>query len=221
MLSIVIEIAGLNDDDDGIAQNQSTGGAGNLDLNGVLVVDGVGIAKEAQQVVLTTTSNLSTVSFTITGTDADGKTLSEIIVVGPTSGNPVKTTGYFKTVTQIFASASQGNGVEAGWVAVNGGITKSIPVNSRQSPFNMSVSAQEIVEDGTTISVQHTVDDPQATHIGRFATDANWLDTLNITDVTGTTESNIAFPVAAVRGIVTLGSASAQWIFTFLQGQNG
>ncbi|MEE9303618.1 MAG: hypothetical protein V3U84_07505 [Thiotrichaceae bacterium] len=217
MLSIVIEIAGLTNDDDGIAQNQIAG-PGNLNLNGALVVDGVAIAVEAQQVVLTSASNLSTVNFTITGTDADGKTFSETII-GPNNTN-VKTASYFKTVTQIFASASLGTGVKVGWVAANGGITKSISVNSRQSPFNMSVSAQEIVSGGT-VSVQHTVDDPQATHIGRFATDANWLDTLNITDVTETSESNIAFPVQAVRGIVTIGTSATSWIFTFLQGQNG
>lgn len=71
----------------------------------------------AHPVTLASAANLSTITFTINGTDADGVTISETIA-GPVA-NTVTSTKLFKTVTSIVNSATLGaNTMDAGWTAV-------------------------------------------------------------------------------------------------------
>lgn len=51
---------------------------------------------------------LAGVTFTITGTDADGNPQTETGLVGPASGATVTSTKYFKTVTSILPSVTMG-----------------------------------------------------------------------------------------------------------------
>lgn len=67
-------------------------------------------------VTLASTANLSAITFTITGTDAEGRSQS-ITQAGP-NNNTVTTTTYFATVTSISASSTVGaNTFDAGWTA--------------------------------------------------------------------------------------------------------
>lgn len=69
----------------------------------------------AHQLSLTSAANLSAINITLTGTDADGKVISETIA-GP-NANTVETTKFFKTLTAVSASATLGaNVLDVGWV---------------------------------------------------------------------------------------------------------
>lgn len=99
-------------DADGICLAQQRVGAGVLVLNGASVSGGVAsfgtAATEYQQVGyqvnLTSAGNLSAVNFTVTGTDPEGKALTETLA-GP-NANTVETAAYFKTVTSVSVSAT-------------------------------------------------------------------------------------------------------------------
>lgn len=189
----------LTDDADGIAEAQTLGAAGDLNLNGTLVSGGAGTAAEAQIVTITSVGNDLGITFAVTGTDADGTTFSETIT-GP-NATTATTTDHFKTVTQIAASGATAADVTAGWVAADGAVTKSIVSNWRNSPFNMGLFT--VVSGTLTYTVQHTADDPQTTYTNSFASDATWRSTVGLSALTATDEGNIAFPVRAVRLNIT------------------
>ena len=64
-------------------------------------------------------ADISLVSFTVTGTDAEGRTISEA-VTGPTAGATTTSTKYFATVTSIvkLAGAGGADNFTAGWTAL-------------------------------------------------------------------------------------------------------
>lgn len=69
----------------------------------------------AHQISITSAANISAITFTLTGTDADGVTLTEA-VTGP-NATTVESTGYFRTVTSIAISSTLGaNTANVGWV---------------------------------------------------------------------------------------------------------
>ena len=110
----VRSISFLVDDANGIAEDQTTGAAATLTLDGALVTSGVAILTQitspggfrppktndiAMQVTLEGSGNNSGVAFTLTGTDADGKAIIETIQGGNTVA--VTTVLFFKTVSII------------------------------------------------------------------------------------------------------------------------
>ena len=98
-----------------IAAAQQLGGAGNMTLTGSSVNDG---SNMDTTVTLTSTGNISGVTFTVTGTDASGSTITEDIT-GPNS-NTVTGSTKFLTVTQIAADAAVGTDTSAGFSATTG-----------------------------------------------------------------------------------------------------
>jgi hypothetical protein len=93
------------------------------------------------------------------------------------------------------------------------GATAWIPVNYRQSPFNIGFGAV-IVSGTATYSVQHTFDDvfdPAVTPVA--------FDNANATAQTTNKDSNYSFPVRAIRLNVTAGTSPVVKL-TFLQGVN-
>ena len=98
-----------------IAGAQQLGGAGNMTLTGSSVNDG---SNMDTTVTLTSTGNISGVTFTVTGTDASGSTITEDIT-GP-NNNTVTGSTKFLTVTQIAADAAVGTDTSAGFSATTG-----------------------------------------------------------------------------------------------------
>ncbi len=98
-----------------IAIAQTLGGAGNLNLTSSSVSDG---SNMDTTVTLTSTGNISGVTFTVTGTDASGSTITEDIT-GPNS-NTVTGSTKFLTVTQIAADAAVSTNTSAGFTATSG-----------------------------------------------------------------------------------------------------
>lgn len=189
----------LTDDANGIAEDQTTAGAADLSLDGALVSGGVATAAEAQIVSIEGTGNNSGITFTVTGDDADGTEQSEV-VTGANNGTAV-TAAFFKTVNQIAASGAVTGNVEVGWLEADGAVTRSLVTNWRSSPYNQSLFT--VITGTLTYTVQHTEDAPEASYTNTFSTDATWRSTTGLAALTATDEGNIAFPVRAVRLIIT------------------
>lgn len=99
-------------DRDGISVAQQKVGAGNLTITGALASGGVATMAYPYAVEAYSAGNISTVTFTVTGTDQWGRTQTGTIT-GVNAG-AVATTKYFKTVTQIASDGAVGTDVEVG-----------------------------------------------------------------------------------------------------------
>ncbi len=107
-------------DDDAIAESQSPLAAGNLTLDGADIEDGVATFDVPRKVTLTSDSDNSGVTVTVTGTDENGDAATEEIT-GPDTAT-VTTTGWFSTVTGIAVDGAATNlkaGKGAGFVVLD------------------------------------------------------------------------------------------------------
>ena len=122
-------------DTNGICTSQTTSAAANMTLNGALTatingnsvyapsVSGTAATADgawARKIGITSDGNDSGITFTITGTDVDGKALSET-VTGPNSTTVYSTNSTaanFKTVTKIATSAATTGNITIGTAAV-------------------------------------------------------------------------------------------------------
>lgn len=90
-------------DADGLAATNDSSGA-TLTLDGVLTSGGTYTSADGfahrLSILDTATQDQSDSTFTVTGTDADGRAQTEAIT-GPASGATVESTKYFKTVTSV------------------------------------------------------------------------------------------------------------------------
>ena len=214
----VFDVGALTNDANGIFEDQTLADAGALDLDGALVSGGVATFNEAQIVSINGSGNNSGITFTVTGTDADGNSTSQTIT-GANNGT-AKTTIHFKTVTSVVTSGAVTGNVIGGVLAADGMATRSYPVNRRQSPFNMSL-CHNLIAGTMTASAQYTFDEAQTTYSNGFSNSADWRNVDGLTAVTADAVSNLAYPVTAVRFIQTVGSTTGTARQTLAQGQNG
>lgn len=122
-------------DADGIAEAQTTAGAANLNLNGVLADKGTpgqfnigddyssGIG--GVRVGIASTGDISGVTFTITGKDQDGVAATEDIT--GVNASTVTSTTYWSEITQIAADGAVGTNVTVG--TVDEVVTRTHPLN--------------------------------------------------------------------------------------------
>lgn len=181
-------------DADGVCASQSPG-AGAITINGALASGGVATFSAAQLVRLTSGGNDSGITFTFTGTDADGNAQSE--TVAGTNVSNSDTTKYFKTITSITKS-----GATAGTIVVGnliGSVSPTLKLDTAINPFNIGVLA-ELVSGTATFALQHTYGDQNAYP-------ALWYDHATITAKSATTEGAITTPVSAVRLKLTASSS--------------
>lgn len=92
----------------------------------------------------------------VTGTDADGKALTETIAL---PAGTATTTGskYFKTISTVVPSATVGaDTMDIGWSV--SAVSKTIPLNYRQCPFNTELSLE--ITGTVSAGVEHTADSP-------------------------------------------------------------
>lgn len=196
----------MTDDADGIAEAQTPAGAGGLTLNGDLVVAGVAYAAAAQTVSVVSDGDDSGIDFTVTGTDANGNALTETLT-GP-NNTTVRTDGFFLTVTEVSVDGAGTGNITVGWEDTDGAVSATIPTDTYQNPFNMSVG---IMVDGTvSVTIQHTFYDVQDASVTPV-----WLDHPSLAAIAATSDGNYAFPVTAVRAVLNSGTGSA--LVTFQQ----
>ena len=141
-----------------------------LTLGGAFAAGGVVTFPEATTVNFVSTSNLSTVTFTVTGTDADGRSQTEA-VTGPNNAT-VSTVKLFKTITKIAVDTVTTFTVET--VEVGNPDTPSFgngdwwPLDIYNPNQVTTISVNELA--GTiTYSVEYTNEDPFDTSITQLA----------------------------------------------------
>lgn len=190
MRPIIITLAPVIDPN-GVALSQTTGGAGNLIINGVFATDGVATLPAAQQITLTSAGNISGVDFTITGKDQDGRAQA-VTITGP-NATTVQTTIYFTEISQIAVDGAVASAVEVG--SADDTISATLPVNWREHNFAMGLFIE--LSSGAVLdyTVQHTPDDIQTSSTA----DVFWSDTVELINLTASDEGNIVVPVCAVR----------------------
>jgi len=196
-----ITITALTQDDDGIAEAQQLAQAGELDLDGTAVVDGVAVLNPARRVTLTCSGNLSGVNFTITGKNRAGTPISETLA-GPNS-TTVATKKVFAEVSSISADGAVGTNVEAGWGVE--AVSAPIPLDRYRNPFNVGIGCT-VVSGTPTFTVEHTFDDVQDREWNEGS--GNWFSHASIEDESTNVDGHYAFAVSAIRIRVTAGPGS-------------
>ncbi len=182
-----------------VAQDQQLGAAGDLTLDGTLVVDGVAQLGSQRRLILESAGNISATNFTITGTDDSGGVISETLA-GP-NATTVPTELSFSTVTQIAADAAFATDVEIGTDGV--GASQTVPLDQYISPFNVSLF---LVITGTVdVTVQFTGDDVFGDAPGPFS----WTDHPNLTNITADDDATFISPVSACRLLTNSGVGEA------------
>jgi hypothetical protein len=195
MRNLVAEIAALVNDADGIAEDQTLAAAGNLDLDGALAAGGSVTLSVAQRVTLTSDADDTGVTFTVTGTNANGQPQTEDI----TGANAGASSGalHFLTITQIAADGATAGDVQAGVLSANGGVSKIIRVNSKQNDFLVGLFVEQ---SGTaTWTVETTAVEPEPGHANGWAAAATWYPVEEMTGISQNEVGNIVVPVNGVR----------------------
>ena len=128
-----------NVDPNGVFQDQTTGGAGAITLNGAGVVDGEWVSPDgmAKRIGLESAGNISGVNFTIIGFQDEQRhiALSETLA-GPNAGT-VETTEYFYVITSITVDGAVGTNTEGG--NVDEAVDAIIPLNWRGNVVGMTI----------------------------------------------------------------------------------
>lgn len=184
-----------------IALAQQPTAAAGFTLNGALVVAGVAILDKARRILITTTQDDSAKTFTINGTDGQGRAISETMV-GPNS-----TTGQtnldFLTVTSITTNSN----VTANLTVGTNGVASSIPLPLDHYGLGND-SVQVVVAGSVNYSVQYALDDPFTT---APSTPLNWFDfpDPNLVGQTISAFGGAQFLPAALRLLLTAGTGTA------------
>jgi hypothetical protein len=190
-----------------IALSQTPGGAGNLTLNGSLVVAGVAIIGNAQRITLTTAD--STHTATITGTDWAGNPISETLAL---NGTAVTSVMSYKTVTQISVNAALTAAITVGTSGV--GYSPWVRFDEWALP---QIAIQCTVVGTVNYTLQQTLDDPNSPTNPVLPQNVYWQQTsdTNGQGATGAIQSNYAY--APLYGRVLLNSGSGSVTATYSQ----
>lgn len=144
----VVPVAAVTND---ICLSQTVASAIALTLNGAKAGTTLDFSRKLD---LASAGNLSGVNFTIVGTDANGRAITEV-KAGP-SGNTVQSVNFYLTITSITASATMGG------VSMTVGTSDDLATQIYPLNFYDQIAAQICVElnAGTaTFSVQETYDE--------------------------------------------------------------
>lgn len=153
------DIDPIDVDPDGIAENQTTGGAANLVLNGDLSDLGGGVFDiyaagystgiGGVRIAIDSAGDISSVIFTVYGTDQDGVSRTETITGVTTTA--VNSTTFWRTITRIAASAAVGSNVFVG--PIDQVVTPTLALNWRND-FQAS-----IIVGGLSGTIQYDIEE--------------------------------------------------------------
>lgn len=188
-----------------VAPLQNLAAAGSLTLASPLVINGVGDAfitfpNIARTISLTSTNNLSAVTFTITGTDINGQANS-VNLSGP-NANTVSTSVQFHTISSITsngAAAAVSAGTTASTSAANGTATSEWILLDGHRRY--AQTTLQVVAGGGTVSynLSQTLDAPETYRVN--------------TSTGGTSIINTPTPFDAITGAPTLTPLTTSKLF--------
>ena len=176
-------------DDDGICANQGNSSSPfDFTLDGALVSSGAATFTTGREISFTSADNNSADTFTITGTDNDGESITED-VTGP-NNSTVYSTKFFKTVTAI-SSGSAFTNVKVGvttkaavnYFDITGSKTGSDYLSSKHIDVVLRYSKNEMEIKSVQSSCQATVD-----IVDELSTRLSVLNPLRVTSGSSTVE---------------------------------
>lgn len=153
-------------------------------------------------------------TITVTGTDADGNEIQSIFTSSITG------TQHYREVTEVINTTT--NPIDLHF-DTGTAVTRTIPVNWRQTPFNMACAA---IVDGSAAGSASMESTPFGPSEASFPSTGVWFPIIGVdlTDfsasaTTKSAQTNLNWPQKAVRGKLTSETGSA-WTFIFIQGDN-
>lgn len=177
-----------------ISLSQTPLGAGNLLINGAAASGGVATLDAARQVLFTFAADETGHNFTITGTNYNGQTQSE--VVAGTNTTAVTTLNY-KTVTSIAISAASTGALTVG----TNGVADSAPFILDRFVAATNITAAVVVSGTINYSVQVSYDD-FAPAWDLVTNTPTWFappNTSNLTSQTSSKADVINMPISMIR----------------------
>lgn len=176
-------------DPNGLAEAQAVAGAAALTLDGVLISGGIYTGDYARQIGILSAADDSLITFTIVGTDANGKAISEAVTGSAAAPGTAESALYFLTVTSITSSGAAAGNVSAG--TVDELVTNTIPLD-RINGDGATVSVEDIT--GTMdYTVQETFSDIQN------ATTFEWYDASDLTGRTAAGRAELTIHASGIR----------------------
>lgn len=186
--------------------------AGALTLNGAAVTGGVATFSVPRRVLITTTGNETTRTFTVTGTGWNGTAISEVIQ--GVSGATAQSVLDYMTVTSIVISGNAANALTVGTSTV---------ASSTWLRLDEWAPAQTTIQCTVTGTVNYTVEqtmqDPNSPTNPIAPASVVWLSSLDPNVVGATTSQLSYYPNAPLWARVTLNSGSGSVSSVF--SQNG
>jgi len=184
-------------DTDGFAASQTIA-VGAVTLTALA---GTGLAN-ANILTATVSGDQTGATLTLVGTNADGNTMTEAIVLS--NGSTTNTARYFKTVTSatVSGTVTAASTIIIGHTTTNGFVSATIVPDWRNRDWKCGV----FVKLGTsgTYTVQHTKDNPGVT-----STAPTWYSNEYMTGLTANDDGNYAYPVRGIRLLMTAAVGAA------------
>jgi len=184
--------------------------AGSLTLNGALVVSGIAVMDTPRRVLVTTTGNESSNTFTIYGTNWSGNAISETFL-GPNAGTAYSVLDY-ATVTKITVSANAANALTVG----TNGVASSPWVRLDEWAL-AQVAIQCDVTGTVNYTVQQTLDDPNSPTNPVAPASMIWVNSADANVVNATTTQISYFAYAPIWARVLLNSGTENVVARFSQ----
>jgi hypothetical protein len=156
-----------------IGLSQTLGAAGNVTLNGALVVGGVAVLDQPRRIIVTSSGNDSGITFTAYGTDWSGNTIQSVATAGGNTA-AVDLGVSFATVTRIDASGATAATITVG----TNGVADSRPVFL--DPFGFGPTLIHAIVSGTVnYTVKYSQDDPNGVGgygVPLYIQNASWFN---------------------------------------------
>lgn len=195
-----------------VAAAQTRVGAGNITLASSTVT----LPNGGQRPSLTSTGNISAVTFTFTGTDRAGNAMS-MAMAGP-NNNTVILPATMATITQLATSGTVGTNTSAGYA--DQADTNPLPLDTIYDPTNVSLTLQNFTGSGTPeATVRFTQNNVQAFDGTYNLGTVIWFNHATLVAQTAAATGNFDKPVVAC-GLFLDGSGAAATVdFIVIQGQ--
>lgn len=204
MISVVASKSLASADTNGITTSSSYGAAGDIDLDGILVVDGVAVLDTPRRVIVTPAGNETGRNFTFYGTIEGGAIVSQTVAGSNVAFGPDYD---FATITRITVDAATASTIEIGTNTV--GATRWIQPSVEMTPIQISLAV--VVSGSVNFTVQYTYDqpNPRAWPVTLPVPIPLPWDLTALQNKTSNTASDIDVPIAAYRLQINSGTGTA------------
>lgn len=185
-------------DADGIATSQTPLAGGPLTLDGAFAANGVATLDVQRQVSITAVGDESARTFTIIGTDQQGRIITETLA-GPNAGAADSVLDYL-TVTEVSVDAATAGAITVG--TNESGASQPIPLDPYNAPMNTGLTVE--INGTVNVTVEQTRDDVFSDP-GPFT----WFGVTGLENITADTSQAEPTPITAVRLVTNSGDGTA------------